>query len=101
MYKLIRDVLIPTVPLMMLARKLVEAGFALTLIGDWPEWEQAGGERGDVRLVPFAAPVAERWREVGVLVHHSPAGAWSPLVHQTFRTIPVVAVLHGWDGQAG
>jgi hypothetical protein len=97
MYMLIRDVLAPVVPLLTLAQSLVEAGLALSLIGDWPELEL----RGDVRKVPFEAPPAERWREVAVLLHHSPTGVWSPIVWEAWKVMPVAGVLHGWDGQEG
>jgi hypothetical protein len=100
MMRLVRDLLVPYIPPLALAEALVDGGMAVSLVGDWPEWES--GPSKLARLVPFAASAAERWAEVAVLVHLSPTGTLSPLLGEAIACdIPVVAPEHPADALPG
>lgn len=100
MLRLVRDLLVPYIPLLALARALLDGGMSVSLLGDWPEWDP--GKTGQSRLVPFAVPPAQRWAEVAVLVHLSPTGTLSPLVGEAIASgIPLVAPEHPADALPG
>jgi hypothetical protein len=100
MLRLIRDLLIPVVPLMTLARILLDEGIAVSLIGDWPELEIPPGQRERVRILAFQDP--DPWREVAVLAHLSPLGIVSPLVWEAVAAgVAIVAPEHPSDAQFG
>ncbi len=102
MLRLIRDVLIPTVPPLTLARLLADQGIAVTLIGDWPDFEAREADGDRVRMQSFGQPVRETWREVAVLAHLSPLGVVSPLIWEAVAAeIAIVAPEHPSDRQFG
>ena len=70
MLRLVRDVLIPAVPVVALARALAAAQVPVTLIGDWPDLETPAGD-GRFRRIGFEG-AAGAWDEVAVLAHLSP-----------------------------
>jgi len=87
MLRIIRDILIPAVPLLMLAQKLRDEKFDVKLIGEWPgaepNWSSA-------------------WEKIGVLVHLSPWGVVSPLIADAIKAgVQVIAPEHPSDKQAG
>ncbi|MCL2645777.1 MAG: hypothetical protein FWD61_02090 [Phycisphaerales bacterium] len=89
MLRIIRDALIPSVPLLTLAKKLREEKFDVELVGEWP------GMQSSTNWAPA-------WEKVGVLVHLSPWGVVSPLVMEAVAVgVRIVAPEHPSDKQAG
>jgi hypothetical protein len=100
MLRLVRDVLIPAVPVVALARALAAAQVPVTLIGDWPDLETPAGD-GRFRRIGFEG-AAGAWDEVAVLAHLSPAGTVSPLVWNAVAAgVAVAAPEHPADAEAG
>ncbi len=95
--RLIRDVLIPTLPLLTLAKNLHEQNIPSLLIGTWP-----APSHPSARHVPFNAYSPETWEEVAILVQFSPQGIVPPLLwHAVNNKIPITAPEHPTDLQKG
>ena len=81
MLRIIRDVLIPALPLLILAKTLVEHGLPLTLVGDWTGLERlvsSAARSRHVRMIRFEDASAESWNETAVLAYLSPTGTFRP-----------------------
>ncbi len=90
MLQMIAGVLIPALPLLVLAEKLIEQQIALLLVGDW-EGQQArlaGRSKNSaaVRHLPFESCTPEAWCEAAVLLHFSPTGMLSPFLWQALES---------------
>jgi hypothetical protein len=97
MHRIIREVLIPSLPLLTLARVLVDAGVSVALIGSWPG---LSGER--IRCVPFDTYTTRDWDDVAVLAHLAPEGAVSPLSWDAVTAgVPVISPEHASDKHFG
>ncbi len=103
MLRLIRDVLIPTLPLILLAEHFIAQGVPLRLIGEWPGVVLPAGDR--VVQTPFSEIniIGEGvWADVAVLVHLSPSGMVSPLLMEAIAEgVVIVSPRHGTDHLAG
>ena len=101
MLRMIREVLIPSVPPLVLAGELAAQGVAVTLIGDWPGADSIVGG-GDVRQVAFEAYEPAVWGDVALLVHHSPEGTFSPLVWEAMAAgVALVISAHAGEKTEG
>jgi hypothetical protein len=105
MLRVIRDVLIPTLPLLTLAETLANQNLPLRLIGDWTGFHAPGA---DVTLEPFPAwnngkPGAEiHWNDCAILLHLSPAASVSPYLWSAIANgVAIVAPQHPTDILAG
>lgn len=104
MLRIIRDVLIPAVPLAELAAALAAENIALTLIGDWPGIERrlSRATSGQVRMVPFAQLADSTWDDVALLAHLSPEGTVSPILWDAVAAgVALAAPKHASDGFEG
>jgi hypothetical protein len=105
MLRIIREVLIPSLPPLALAETLVNQGIALTLIGHWPGLEQRikGNESAHhARIVPFEDYTRAQWHDVAVLAHLSPSGTVSPLLWDAIAAeVTAVAPDHPSDRHPG
>ena len=105
MQEAIRHVLLPAIPLLSMARMLVENQIALKLIGDWsPALAHFALPSQGVSRAGFPAmtEVEELFGDVAVVVHLSPTGAFSPLeLAAPSCGVPLVAVAHASDALAG
>jgi hypothetical protein len=100
MLRIIRDVLIPALPVVTLARTLFQQDIPLRLIGDWPGIEAWGGTV--VESFNTFAGLGERWRNAAAVVHLSPWGTVSPIILEAAAAgVPVIAPRHPTDGFAG
>jgi hypothetical protein len=98
--RMIRDCLIPAIPYIALAHRILDEGCALTIIGDWPDANLPQNDR--VKRTSFAAVTADTWNDVAVLVHFSPEGIVSPLIWNAIVAhIPILAPEHSTDRLAG
>jgi hypothetical protein len=103
MLRIIRDVLIPTLPLLTLARTLLQQEIPLRLIGDWSGFEPSGGSAA-AAVEPFNtfAGLADRWKNTAAVVHLSPWGVVSPIILEAAAAqVPVIALRHPTDGFFG
>ncbi len=106
MLRLVRDILIPTVPLLTLAQHLIAQHIPLRLIGDWQGLEVPAGDAVVVQQFPVCASggACERvhWEDVAILVHLSPSGMISPLLWEAVGAgVPIVSPKHATDVQGG
>ena len=102
MLRMIRDVLIPAVPVLTLARMLVDQGISVTLIGDWPDFEIREGDGDRVKIQPFGHAESNVWREIAVLAHLSPSGVVSPVLWDAVAAaVAVIGPEHPSDRQFG
>ncbi|HUO08745.1 MAG TPA: hypothetical protein VM008_10625 [Phycisphaerae bacterium] len=110
MLRVVRDVLIPNVPLLMMAEKLAGDGIALRLVGDWTGFDAGGGQATGRNVVVEAFPAwhegesggVNAWGDVAVLVHLSPTGSLSPLVWDAVGAeVAVLSPQHPTDSMAG
>ena len=91
MLRIIRDVLIPALPLLRLAAELAREGIPLSLIGDWPNLEIV--PPADVEVFAFENVTPATWSRVALLVHESPGGTFSPYLFEAMATgVPVMRV---------
>ncbi len=98
MLRIVRDVIIPNVPLMTLARELMREKVALRLIGEWPGFE--GSEA--VVVEKFAKSGGNVWGDVAVLVVLSPTGMVSPVVLEgAMAGTAMVSPAGAWDKWEG
>jgi hypothetical protein len=109
MLRLIRDMLIPAIPLLTLVRTLVTEGFPLTLIGDWPDLDlpaalgspsASSPDSGHVQRFSFHE--TDPWRDVAGLFHFMPEGTVSPLLWDAVgKGIAIFSPEHPSDPQPG
>jgi hypothetical protein len=96
--RVIRNYLICSVPLLTAAGELQKEGIPLALIGEWKGVQRVDGEKTMVR--PFDS--ADRWEDVGVLVHLSPWGVVSPLVGEAIGAgVAIVSPQQASEGMSG
>jgi len=74
MLRVIRDVLIPALPVLTLIGELARQGHALTLIGAFPGLQTT---LADVRIIPLQQYTPAVWDDVALYVHFSPQGTFS------------------------
>jgi hypothetical protein len=99
MLRIIREVMIPALPPLALAAALVSEGFPLALIGNWPGLQTA---LADVKMIRFEACGPEAWDDVGLVVHFSPQGTFSPILWEAVAAgVAIVAPQHPTDGHFG
>jgi hypothetical protein len=99
MLRIVREVMIPALPLLNLAEVLVREGLPLTLIGDWPGRQLP---LADVRNMALENYTPAAWDEVAVLVHLSPEGTFSPMLWDAVAAhVALAAPVHATDRSAG
>ncbi len=100
MLRIIRDVLIPAVPLLTLAVNLAKEGLPLLLIGDWLNLQLP--VPSNVEFVRFEEMDGKAWARAGILVHLDPRGIVSAtLLGATANGTRLVHAAHPTDRLAG
>jgi hypothetical protein len=102
MLRIVRDVLIPTVPLLRLVEELMAQGVPLRLIGDWPGVTVPAGDA--VVVTPFweVGRAEKVWSDVAIVAHLSANGMVSPLLMEAVAEgVGVVSPRHATDRYAG
>ncbi len=101
MLRIIRDVLIPHLPLVTLAETLAALDVPLLLLGDWPS-DQLAADGSKIAAIPFADYSHRSWDEVALFAHLSPAGIVSPFFWEAVAAgICIAAPEHPADTQPG
>jgi hypothetical protein len=103
MLRIIRDVLIPSLPLLTLARTLFQSEIPLRLVGDWPNLDlPMGGPRVVIESLGAFSVLRDRWADTAAVVHLSPWGTFSPIALDAAAAgVPVIAPRHPSDAFAG
>ncbi len=104
MLRILRDVLIPALPLLIAVEKLADENTPLRLIGDW-----TGVTRTEnIVIEPFpawhenATTPAIHWSDVALLLHLSPTATIPPLLWHAISTgIAILAPQHPTDNAPG
>ncbi|MGN6369108.1 MAG: hypothetical protein ACTHN5_12675 [Phycisphaerae bacterium] len=104
MLRIVRDVLIPTLPLHIAVEKIASEKIALRLVGDWPSFTPTDA----TAIEPFPPfqqnddASATLWSDVALLVHLSPTGTISPVLWQAVAAgVAIVSPQHPADAAAG
>ena len=99
MLRIVRDVLIPTLPLLVAVEKFTDENVPLRLIGDWPGITPTE----NIVVEPFPAwhedgMPALAWSDAAILFHLSPTGTIPPLLwHAIAAGIALLAPQHPTD----
>jgi hypothetical protein len=102
MLRIVRDVLIPTLPVRRLVEELMEQHVPLRLVGDWPGMNIPAGD--SVAMTPFATmgDMRDLWEDVAIVAHLSPTGVVSPLLlHAAADGVTIVSPHHPTDRHGG
>ena len=103
MIRILRDVLIPTLPLLVAVEKLTQENIPLRLVGDWPGVTPTD----NTILEPFPFwnennTPKMAWSDAALLIHLSPTGTIPPLLwHAVAAGITIVAPQHPTDSSSG